>query len=1435
MRRKTNVIFFLISLFVLIGATHNYAQTVWSENFSYSDGTTQGSGAPPKWTRNISDCSFDGDDHFEVRNNVMQGNDLDGEAVWLSETIDISSYASVNLFADVAEVGTSESADYIDLYYKIDGGAETIFSVNGNNVGEFTAVTASQFGLSGTTVQIIIKVKNNANTEFHQIENVRVVEAGPEISIEGNNNEIPDGDDTPSTDDFTDFDLVNLGDNLEHEFVILNVGSGSIDLTGSPIIDISGENPGDFNVSQLPVSPIGAGSQTTFSITFSPTALGTRTAIVSISNSDSDENPYDFKIEGSGTSVPDIEVRGNGITIPDGDNTPIQADNTEYGIVNLGSYLDHTFHIHNTGAAELNLTGSSLIRIFGAQSSDFSVVSWPTTPIPGFGSTSFTVRFTPGAAGNRYTTIYIYNDSDVATEQTYTYRIQGTGSTAPPPTLSINDVTENEDVGTMRFAVTLSSPSGLPVSVKYQTSDGTAVSTDDYTSTSGTLDIPPGNTSGNIDVSITGDLIFESDEIFYVNLSDPNNVSIQDEQGVGTILNDDPGSTTLSAEKTADAAFERTWAWSIDKSVYPETWDLFRGDAGISKFTVSVTRLSSSDLITVSGQICVTNTGDLEDTENLTIVDQVQYRTPGMSSWANVPGAMQTITPDAQLSPQEESCYNYSITFEAIDDAEYQNFATVTITNYQGYVSTPHGPQIAEAFTVPAQPASEVNGTIHVQDSDNRSWETSESAEWSYSVTYTCDADAGSHDNTAMIVETQQSDDASVTVNCHELVVTKTAETSYNRYYAWTIDKSADKSVVNLRGCDEETVNYAVRVENTFEDRDHAVEGSIMVMNPAPIDAVINGIEDLPPDASDLNVVCSVTFPHTLAPQQSVTCEYSAGLPDDAQRTNTAKAKLQNYSYAKAPGEPVSKTSIGETDFEGGKTVMFGDTPTDEIDECVNLKDTNQPRLLGTVCAADAPKTFEYPYTVGPYYATGDYAIDNTATYLANDTQAEGSDSWHVDIHVECPAPVAEFSAGPVSGISPLEVNFRDMSVNAARWLWDFGDGNSSTEQHPVHIYNNPPHKYYTVTLTVWDCCDENSHSVTKIDLIKVVEAAYCNFNAVPIVGKSGLEVQFENNCGGLVNHFQWIYGDGSTELLRHNVMAMQHPAHRYTEEGSYTVSLKAWGQGGKDMLTVTDMIYVDDDYQTLEFVEGSPVVDEQHGWGNVIDHDILGPDASAMAYNDSAWALFKLDTTKRVHKVRMSANTATATSFTNHLMEDFELWVSEDGDIYTMATAGSIEGRHGWHIFEFEPVEARYIKLLILNARGQNSPFVTLCEFQAFGAETVIALARVNAFDGTLIDPVIPDDYNLSQNYPNPFNPSTSIRFDLPEQSRLTMTIYNVLGKPVRSLLDAHRGAGRHLISWDGLDDHGQPVSAGLYLCHLRAEGETRVYRRSIKMMMIK
>ena len=127
------------------------------------------------------------------------------------------------------------------------------------------------------------------------------------------------------------------------------------------------------------------------------------------------------------------------------------------------------------------------------------------------------------------------------------------------------------------------------------------------------------------------------------------------------------------------------------------------------------------------------------------------------------------------------------------------------------------------------------------------------------------------------------------------------------------------------------------------------------------------------------------------------------------------------------------------------------------------------------------------------------------------------------------------------------------------------------------------------------------------------------------------------------------------------------------------------------------------------------------------------------------------------------------------------------------------------------------YYKLSAIDHSGNQSKFADV-------SVVVDAL-------GEIADSKIPDTYILNQNYPNPFNPSTTIRFGLPEAQDVRIVVYNLLGKPVRTLVNGNFAAGYHNVTWDGRNEHGQVVSASMYIYRLESGAATITN----KMLLIK
>ena len=94
------------------------------------------------------------------------------------------------------------------------------------------------------------------------------------------------------------------------------------------------------------------------------------------------------------------------------------------------------------------------------------------------------------------------------------------------------------------------------------------------------------------------------------------------------------------------------------------------------------------------------------------------------------------------------------------------------------------------------------------------------------------------------------------------------------------------------------------------------------------------------------------------------------------------------------------------------------------------------------------------------------------------------------------------------------------------------------------------------------------------------------------------------------------------------------------------------------------------------------------------------------------------------------------------------------------------------------------------------------------------------------------PEVFALANNYPNPFNPATTIQYALPQAADVELTVYNVVGQAVRTLVAEHQSAGRYVVEWDATNDSGHRLSSGMYFYRLQAGGE---FREVKKMLLLK
>ena len=232
----------------------------------------------------------------------------------IPSTADDTDFVSVNV----------NSGDQTHTFTIQNSGAGTLtltgtpsVAISGTNASDFTVTTqpaSASIAASGNTSFIVtfdpssvglrtatVSISNDDSTADPYTFSIQGAGVVPEINLQGNGQDIINGDTTPSTEDDTDFSEVFVSEGSEtHTFTLQNTGTDTLNLTGTPLIEISGSDADDFSISTEPADSITPADNTTFVVTFNPSATGLRTATLSISNDDSTAAPFVFALQGRG-------------------------------------------------------------------------------------------------------------------------------------------------------------------------------------------------------------------------------------------------------------------------------------------------------------------------------------------------------------------------------------------------------------------------------------------------------------------------------------------------------------------------------------------------------------------------------------------------------------------------------------------------------------------------------------------------------------------------------------------------------------------------------------------------------------------------------------------------------------------------------------------------------------------------------------------------------------------------------------------------------------------------------------------------------------------------------------------------------------------------------------------------------------------------------
>lgn len=137
---------------------------------------------------------------------------------------------------------------------------------------------------------------------------------------------------------------------------------------------------------------------------------------------------------------------------------------------------------------------------------------------------------------------------------------------------------------------------------------------------------------------------------------------------------------------------------------------------------------------------------------------------------------------------------------------------------------------------------------------------------------------------------------------------------------------------------------------------------------------------------------------------------------------------------------------------------------------------------------------------------------------------------------------------------------------------------------------------------------------------------------------------------------------------------------------------------------------------------------------------------------------------------------------------------------------------------------EAQTVDMLTNNSITLNDPDVTILRIFA---TSVLGVEEIGG---------LPSDFQLNQNYPNPFNPSTTIHFAIPFKSNVDISVYDVLGKKVKTLVSENMTPSNYSVEWNGTTNNGTSASSGIYFVRMSAVSEnSNTSTQSIKVILMK
>ncbi|MCW5841207.1 MAG: hypothetical protein KIT77_08145 [Caldilinea sp.] len=470
---------------------------------------------------------------------------------------------------------------------------------------------------------------------------------------------------------------------------------------------------------------------------------------------------------------------------------------------------------------------------------------------------------------------------------------------------------------------------------------------------------------------------------------------------------------SVSVAKTAVTSFTRTYTWEIAKSVSPAVVNLFEGQNANVGYTVQVTRSAPVDSgWQVSGVISVTNTGASAVQLN-SVADSIS----GVGAvTVQCPAALPT-----SLGAGVTLVCTYSSALP--DGTARTNTATATFNTSSTATGT-----AAVAF---GQPTTTVNGSVNVRDVYNGlAPETiGTNLTGNTTIPYTRNVVCGSdltyvngvatypRLNTATIVETNQSANAAMTVNCYRPSVGKTVDPDFTRRFTWQILKTVNPSQINLLDGQSSTATYTVTLTKSAPiDENFRVFGNITITNPHPSASLgITGVTDTLGNGLNATVTCPA---QSVPAGSTLVCTYQTNVPNNADGTNTATVTATTGIAYNSPVVPYT---------------FIGLPPSQTTLNSVTVTDTNPATGQPWTFSSSGSRNYQLPFACVDvaYNQNGIFQTTVNNTVVISET---GQQSTAI-VNLTCRIPQATVSSVCADGVRTWSVIASDSGAYVVEFL----------------------------------------------------------------------------------------------------------------------------------------------------------------------------------------------------------------------------------------------------------------------------------------------------------------------------------------------------------------------------------------------------------------